>query len=238
MARARGCDGFGNQALASAPCPSHTGTRKEFGNAVDVFQTGPVAAEAGWMLRPGRWGPVHIQRQSSHVINSQLGWGLRSKNSRPGELTASGAHDLAPKEKRDSVHYGGPSCIPSPPNGNPLRWRHLTEISRSACWIMMVSSIRSHLRVTRTGPIGSTLGVRGTSISSRPIGATGVNSTSRRAEQPRKLQDGTCESRAICWRGRQRLSASTPITQILVALVLAAIAHWPTARTTQLTQAV
>jgi hypothetical protein len=59
----------------------------------------------------------------------------------------------------------------------------------------------------RTGQIGSTLGVRGTSISSRPIGATGVNSTSRRAEQPRKLQDGTCESRAICWRGRQRLSA-------------------------------
>ena len=55
----------------------------------------------------------------------------------------------------------------------------------SACWTMMVSSIRSHLRVTRTGPIGSTLGVRGTSISSRPIGATGVNSTSRRAEQPR-----------------------------------------------------
>jgi len=189
------------------PAPSHTGTRKEFGNAVDVFQTGPFAAEAGWMLRPGRWGPVHIQRQSSHVINSQLRWGLRSKNSRPGELTASGAHDLAPKEKRDSVHYGGPSCIPSPPNGNPLRWRHLTEISRSACWTMMVSSIRSHLRVTRTGPIGSTLGVRGTSISSRPIGATGVNSTSRRAEQLRKLQDGTCESRAICWRGRQRLSA-------------------------------
>src|SRR4029077_538191 len=166
--------------------------RKEFGNAVDVFQTGPVAAEAGWMLRPGRWGPVHIQRQSSHVINSQLRRGLRSKNSRPGELTASGAHDLAPKEKCDSVHYGGPSCIPSPPNGNPLRWRHLTEISRSACWTMMVSSIRSHLRVTRTGPIGSTLGVRGTSISSRPTGATGVNSTSRRAEQPRKLQDGTC----------------------------------------------
>jgi hypothetical protein len=142
------------------------------------------------MLRPGRWGPVHIQRQSSHVINSQLRWGLRSKNSRPGELTASGAHDLAPKEKCDSVHYGGTSCIPSPPNGSPLRWRHLTEISRSACWTMMVSSIRSHLRVTRTGPIGSTLGVRGTSISSRPIGATGVNSTSRRAEQPRKLQDG------------------------------------------------
>ncbi len=44
------------------------------------------------MLRPERWGPVHIQRQSSHVINSQLRWGLRSKNSRPGELTASGAH--------------------------------------------------------------------------------------------------------------------------------------------------
>ena len=132
------------------------------------------------MLRPGRWGPVHIQRQSSHVINSQLRWGLRSKNSQPGELTASGAHDLAPKEKRDSVHYGGTSCIPSPPNGSPLRWRHLTEISRSACWIIMVWSKRSHLRVTRTGPIGSTLGVRGTSISSRPIGATGVNSTSRR----------------------------------------------------------
>ena len=163
---------------------------------------GPVAAEAGWMLRPERWGPVHIQRQSSHVINSQLRWGLRSKNSRPGELTAFGAHDLAPKEKRDSVHYGGTSCILSPPNGSPLRWRHLTEISKSACWTMMVSSIRSHLRVTRTDPIGSTLGVEGTSISSRPIGATGVNSTSRRAKQPRKLQDGTCESRAICWRGR------------------------------------
>ena len=161
---------------------------------------GPVAAEAGWMLRRERWGPVHIQRRSSHVINSQLREG-------PGELTASSAHDLAPKEKRDSVHYGGTSCIPSPPNGSPLRWRHLTEISRSACWTMMVSSIRSHLRVIRTGPIGSTLGVRGTSISSRPIGATGVNSTSRRAEQPRKLQDGTCESRAICWRGRQRFSA-------------------------------
>jgi hypothetical protein len=55
------------------------------------------------MLRPVRWGPVHIQRQSSHVINSRLR-GLRSKNSRPGELTASGAHDLAPEEKRDSVH--------------------------------------------------------------------------------------------------------------------------------------
>jgi len=77
------------------------------------------------MLRPERWGSVHIQRQSSHVINSQLRWGLRSKNSRPGELTASGAHDLAPKKKRDSVHYGGTSCIP--PNGSPLRWRHLTE---------------------------------------------------------------------------------------------------------------
>ena len=158
---------------------------------------GPVAAEAGWMLRRERWGPAHIQRRSSHVINSQLRWGLRSKNSRPGELTASGAHDLAPKEKRDSVHYGGTSCIPSPPNGSPLRWRHLTEISRSACWTMMVSSIRSHLRVIRTGPIGSTLGVRGTSISSRPIGANGVNSTSRRAEQPRKLQDGTCGRRFI-----------------------------------------
>jgi hypothetical protein len=187
------------------------------------------------MFRPERWGLVHIQRQSSHVINSQLRWGLRSKNSRPGELTASGAHDLASKEKRDSVHYGGTSCIPSPPNGSQLRWRHLTEILRSACWTMMVSSIRSHLRVTRTGPTGSTLGVRATSISSRPIGATGVNSTSRCAEQPRKLQDGTCESSAICWRGRQRFSARTPLTRIVVALVLAAIARWPTARTTQLT---
>jgi len=183
----------------------------------------------------GAGDPFTFNGRALMLLIVSSGGGLRSKNSRPGELTASGAHDLAPKEKRDSVHYGGPSCIPSPPNGNPLRWRHLTEISRSACWTMMVSSIRSHLRVTRTGPIGSTLGVRGTSISSRPIGATGVNSTSRRAEQPRKLQDGTCESRAICWRGRQRLSASTPITQILVALVLAAIAHWPTARTTQLT---
>ena len=128
------------------------------------------------MLRE-RWGPANIQRRSSHVINSQFRWGLWSKNSRPGELTASNAHDLAPKEKRDSVHYGGTSCIPSPPNGSRLRWRHLTEISRFACWTMMVSSIRSHLRVIRTGPIGSTLGVRGTSISSRPIGATGVNST-------------------------------------------------------------
>jgi hypothetical protein len=140
------------------------------------------------MLRPERCGPVHIQRQSSHAINSQLRWGLRSKHGRPGELAASGAHDPAPKVKRDSVHYGGTPCIHSPPNGSPLRWRHLTEISKSACWTMMVSSIRSHSRVTRTGPIGSTIGVRGTSISSRPIGATGVNSTSR----PRKLQDGTC----------------------------------------------
>src|ERR1700751_3817841 len=91
------------------------------------------------------------------------------------------------------------------PNGSPLQWRHLTEISKSACWTMMVSSIPSHLRVTRTDPIGSTLGVKGTSISSRPIGATGVNSASRRAEQPRKVQDETCESRAICWRGQLRL---------------------------------
>ena len=165
----------------------------------DAFWT---SAETGWMLRPKRWEPVHIQRQSSHVINSQLRWLLGSKNSRPGELTSSGTHDPASKEKRDSVHYGGTSCILSPPNGSPLRWRHLTEISKSACWTMMVSSIRSHLRVTRTDPIGSTLGVKGTSISSRPIGATGVNSAGRRAEQPRKLQDETCESRAICWRGR------------------------------------
>jgi len=179
-------------------CPS----RKPRPDRVTFFES---AAEAGWMLRRERWGPAHIQRGSSHLIASS--GGALGASSRPGELTASGAHDLAPKEKRDSVHYGGPSCIPSSPNGNPLRWRHLTEISRSACWTMMVSSIRSHLRVTRTGPIGSTLGVRGTSISSRPIGVTGVNSTSRRAEQPRKLQDGTCESRAICWRGRQRLSA-------------------------------
>ena len=134
---------------------------------------GPVAPEPRLDASAGAPG-TRSQRQSSHV--SQLRWGLGSKNSRP-ELTASGAHDLAPKEKRDSVHYGGTSCIPSPPNGSPLRWRHLTEISRSACWTMMVSSIRSHLRVIRTGPIGSTLGVRGTSISSRPIGATGVNST-------------------------------------------------------------
>ena len=204
----RGCDGFGNQARASAPClpPATLARIRSLAMRLTYFKRAQSRQkQVGGFGRGG--GPVHIQRQSSHVINSQLRWGLRSKNSRPGELTASGAHDLAPKEKRDSVHYGGPSCIPSPPNGNPLRWRHLTEISRSACWTMMVSSIRSHLRVTRTGPIGSTLGVRGTSISSRPIGATGVNSTSRRAEQLRKLQDGTCESRAICWRGRQRLSA-------------------------------
>src|ERR1700747_3366047 len=75
------------------------------------------------------------------------------------------------------------------PNGSPLRWRHLTEISKSACWTMMVSSIRSHLRVTGTDPIGSTLGVKGMSISTRPIGAIGGNSASRRVEQPRKLQD-------------------------------------------------
>ena len=143
---------------------------------------GPVAPEPRLDASAGALG-TRSQRQSSHV--SQLRWGLGSKNSRP-ELTASGAHDLAPKI---SVHCGGTSCIPSPPNGSPLRWRHLTEISRSACWTMMVSSIRSQLRVTRTGPIGSTLGVRGRSISSRPIGATGVNSTSRCAEQPRKLQE-------------------------------------------------
>ena len=129
----------------------------------------------GWMLRPERRGRVH---NGGALMLSIARWGLGSKNSRL-ELTASGAHDLAPKI---SVHCGGTSCIPSPPNGSPLRWRHLTEISRSACWTMMVSSIRSQLRVTRTGPIGSTLGVRGTSISSRPIGATLVNSTSRRAE--------------------------------------------------------
>ena len=153
-----------------------------------LWTPGPSRGRSRLSASAGALG-THSQRQSSHVINSQLRWGLRSKNSRPGELTASSAHDLAPKEKRDSVHYGGTSCIPSPPNGSPLRWRHLTEISRSACWTMMVSSMRSQLRVTRTGPIGSTLGVRGRSISSRPIGATGVNSTSRCAEQPRKLQE-------------------------------------------------
>src|SRR6478736_679416 len=41
---------------------------------------------------------------------------------------------------------------------------------------MMVSSTRFHFRVTRTDPIGSTLGVEGTSISSRPIGTNGINS--------------------------------------------------------------
>ncbi len=49
------------------------------------------------MFRPEHCEPVHIQRQSSRAIGSQLRWGLRSKNSRPSELTASGAHDLVSK---------------------------------------------------------------------------------------------------------------------------------------------
>ena len=142
---------------------------------------GPVAPEPRLDASAGALG-TRSQRQSSHV--SQLRWGLGSKNSRPRANRVWRSRPSA----QDSVHCGETSCIPSPPNGSPLRWRHLTEISRSACWTMMVSSMRSQLRVTRTGPIGSTLGVRGTSISSRPIGATGVNSTSRCAEQPRKLQ--------------------------------------------------
>jgi len=74
----------------------------------------------------------------------------------------------------------------------------------------MVSSISSHLRVTRTDPIGSTLGVKGTSISSRPIGATGVNSASRRAEQPRKLQHSM-----TYFRERQTVVWSLPVLLLL-----------------------
>src|SRR5262245_39002647 len=89
----------------------------------------------------------------------------------PRELTPLGAHDLSSKRsvipftmeehhafilRRMAAHCD--SAI----------W---TEISKSACWTTMESSTRSHFRVTRTDPIGSTLAVEGTSISSRPIGA-------------------------------------------------------------------
>src|SRR4029450_2776817 len=55
------------------------------------------AAEARWIFRLEHCELVHIQRQSSRAINSQLRWGLRSKSSRPRKLTAPGAHDMASK---------------------------------------------------------------------------------------------------------------------------------------------
>jgi hypothetical protein len=61
-----------------------------------LWTPGPSRGRSRLSASAGALG-THSQRQSSHVINSQLRWGLRSKNSRP-ELTASGARDLAPKK--------------------------------------------------------------------------------------------------------------------------------------------
>jgi hypothetical protein len=41
--------------------------------------------------------PVHIRRQSSRAINSQLRWGPQEQEQPPRELTALGAHDLSSK---------------------------------------------------------------------------------------------------------------------------------------------
>jgi hypothetical protein len=69
----------------------------------------------------------------------------------------------------------GTSWIRCPRNGCPFQLRHLTEISKSASWTMMESSMRSRSPVTKMEPNGWMLQIESTSTFSRRSSANGLS---------------------------------------------------------------